>query len=230
MKIAEVFYSIQGEGMLTGMPSVFIRFAGCNLCCAWCDTKYASWDPETEPWTMETVLAEIQNYDTKYAVITGGEPTIHSDLPELTQRLKALNKHITIETNGTNYQEGIACDLISMSPKLKHSIPDPKEYPKQAKIHTEQRLNIESFRNWIDNCDYQLKFVFCSRDDVKEIQELLASIDRDIPADRILLMPEGFDTETIRKRNPEVVAVCREYGYRYCCRLHIDLFGNAKGI
>ncbi len=188
MKIAEVFHSLQGEGILTGMPSGFIRFAGCNLRCAWCDTKYASWYPETEPWTKETVLAEIAKYNTRYVVITGGEPTIHPQLLELTQELRALGKHITVETNGTTFREGVACDLISMSPKLKHSIADAAEFP-----------------------------------------ELVRLIDRDIPVDRIMLMPEGVDAQKILQRSPVVVAACKQYGYRYCARLHIDLFGNTKG-
>ncbi len=229
MKIAEVFHSLQGEGILTGMPSGFIRFAGCNLRCAWCDTKYASWYPETEPWTKETVLAEIAKYNTRYVVITGGEPTIHPELPELTQELKALGKHITIETNGTTFREGVACDLISMSPKLKHSIADAAEFPEQAKIQTEKRWNVASFQNWIDNHDYQLKFVFTSEADIEEIQELVRLIDRDIPVDRIMLMPEGVDAQKILQRSPVVVAACKQYGYRYCARLHIDLFGNTKG-
>ena len=97
MKIAEVFYSLQGEGILTGMPSAFIRFAGCNLNCAWCDTSYASWDPESKEWTEEAVLSEIEKYNTEYVVLTGGEPTIHAEMPALTQSLRALGKHVTME-------------------------------------------------------------------------------------------------------------------------------------
>ena len=55
VKITELFYSLQGEGILSGMPSVFIRLAGCNLRCGWCDTKYASWYPESEPWSLDAV-------------------------------------------------------------------------------------------------------------------------------------------------------------------------------
>ena len=230
MNITEVFYSLQGEGLLTGMPSVFIRFAGCNLRCAWCDTKYASWYPEAMSWTEEAVLSEVAKHNTRHCVITGGEPTIHPELASLTQKLKAMGRHITIETNGTNFRDGIACDLVSISPKLKHSIADPVKFPEQAAIQRERRLNIESFRGWIDHHAYQLKFVFGTAADVAEIQELVRLIDRNIPPDRILLMPEGIDAETIFGRRAEVVRVCKKHGYRYCCRLHIDLFGSTKGI
>lgn len=229
MQIAEIFYSIQGEGLLTGMPSVFIRFAGCNLRCSWCDTKYASWFPEAESWTLDQVLAEVEKYKSHHIVITGGEPTIHPELPELTQRLKSLGKHITIETNGTCFQEGVACDLLSMSPKLAHSVADTGPFPEQAKLQQAKRWNIEAFQKWIENYDYQLKFVFSSETDVKEIQELVQLIDRDVSVDRVLLMPEGMDRETIQMRSQETVAVCLKHGYRYCCRLHVDLFGNTRG-
>jgi len=229
VKISELFYSLQGEGMLSGMPSVFIRLAGCNLRCGWCDTKYASWYPESEPWSMEAILEGVELYPTRYVVITGGEPTIHPELAELTQELKARGKHITIETNGTSFMEGVACDLISMSPKLRHSIADAEMFPEEARIQMERRWNIASFKNWIDHHDYQLKFVFTSAADVEEIHELVGLIDRPIPADRIMLMPEGIDTAAIGRRAPEVVEVCRQQGYRYCARLHIDLFGNTRG-
>jgi len=178
---------------------------------------------------MEAVLDEIRGYNTDYVVLTGGEPSIHPEMPELTQRLKALGKHITIETNGTNFRDGVACDLISMSPKLEHSVADAEEFPEQADIQTKQRHNLQSFQSWIDNYEYQLKFVFTSASDVEEIQGLIGLIDRDVPVDRIMLMPEGIDTQKILARSPEVVAACREHGYRYCARLHIDLFGNTKG-
>src|SRR6059058_3244962 len=74
LKIAEIFYSIQGEGMLAGVPSVFIRTSGCNLRCVWCDTPYTSWKPEGRDWALREILAETKHYDTRYAVITGGEP------------------------------------------------------------------------------------------------------------------------------------------------------------
>jgi len=229
MKIAEVFYSLQGEGALTGMPSVFIRFAGCNLRCSWCDTKYASWSPETEPWDIDAILEYVKSCNTSHVVITGGEPTLQHELLELTTELKQLGKHITIESNGTTYRGDIQCDLISLSPKLAHSIANVDEFPEEAKIQSERRINLESLRNWIDNYEYQLKFVVSSFDDIYEIQALVDKLARKIPADHILLMPEGVDSQTILSRSELVVNSCKEFGYRYCYRLHVDFFGSTRG-
>jgi len=74
MKIAEIFYSLQGEGKLAGMPSVFVRVAGCNLRCVWCDTPYASWEPVGAEMTAERVAAEVLKYGAGHVVVTGGEP------------------------------------------------------------------------------------------------------------------------------------------------------------
>lgn len=88
MRISEVFYSVQGEGRLLGVPSVFIRTTGCNLRCRWCDTPYTSWRPEGTNWSVEKVLNEVARYLTRYAVITGGEPFLAEDVDELTYELK----------------------------------------------------------------------------------------------------------------------------------------------
>jgi 7-carboxy-7-deazaguanine synthase len=178
---------------------------------------------------MDAVMEQVQSYSARYVVITGGEPSIHPELVDLTQRLKALGMHITIETNGTNFREGVACDLVSMSPKLKHSVANASEFPEEHQLQSQRRLNIESFQAWIDHHAYQLKFVFCSMADIAEIQELVALIDRDVPPDQILLMPEGIDTKRLLERSPDIVQACQQHGYRYCMRLHIDLFGNTKG-
>ena len=130
MRINEIFYSLQGEGFLAGVPSVFIRLAGCPLRCKWCDTKYA-WDNTAgENYSIEKILQTVQQWPSKFIVITGGEPMINSDLPKLVQKLKALGKHITIETAGIAYIPDMPCDLMSISPKLSNSVPaDPKLSP-----------------------------------------------------------------------------------------------------
>src|SRR5271168_1155713 len=75
MLISEIFYSIQGEGGLAGVPSVFVRTSGCKLRCAWCDTPYASWNPEGEPRTVEEIVAAVQSHAAaRHVVLTGGEP------------------------------------------------------------------------------------------------------------------------------------------------------------
>src|SRR4029077_111378 len=108
MKIAEVFYSIQGEGMLAGVPSVFIRSSGCNLRCSWCDTPYTSWKPEGEDCTLDEILAKVASYPAKHVVVTGGEPMIAPEIVPLTARLRERGLHITIETAGTVF-EPVTC-------------------------------------------------------------------------------------------------------------------------
>src|ERR1035438_6811188 len=88
MKIAEIFYSIQGEGTLAGVPSVFVRTSGCNLRCTWCDTPYTSWEPQGEERDIESILEEVDRYGAPHVVITGGEPMIAPQIDELTHRLK----------------------------------------------------------------------------------------------------------------------------------------------
>jgi 7-carboxy-7-deazaguanine synthase len=83
LKIAELFYSLQGEGALVGVPSVFIRTSGCNLRCSWCDTPYTSWQPEGNELSIEQILDEVKAHPARHVVVTGGEPMI---MPEVTCR------------------------------------------------------------------------------------------------------------------------------------------------
>src|SRR4051812_45183177 len=124
MLISEIFYSLQGEGELTGVPSVFVRTSGCNLRCNWCDTPYASWSPEGKQMSFEEIVAEVKQHPARHAVLTGGEPMIAKEIRGLAAELKRLGYHITIETAATMAPEGITCDLASLSPKLAGSAPD----------------------------------------------------------------------------------------------------------
>src|SRR5438045_232212 len=123
MYISEIFHSIQGEGELTGVPSVFVRTSGCNLRCSWCDTKYASWHPEGEEVAIERILEQVAQFPAQHCVLTGGDPMVAKGIYELSDRLRKLEKHVTIETAGTVRPYGIACDLASLSPKLSSSTP-----------------------------------------------------------------------------------------------------------
>ena len=104
MQISEIFYSIQGEGRLAGVPSVFIRTSGCNLRCVWCDTPYTSWQPEGTVWPIAKILREVARYANRHVVITGGEPLLARQLQELTDKLKQSGAHVTIETAATIYK------------------------------------------------------------------------------------------------------------------------------
>jgi len=229
MFISEIFYSIQGEGELTGTPSVFVRAAGCNLRCNWCDTPYASWRPEGMEKSVAEILAEVEQHPARHVVLTGGEPMVAKDIRELAAALRERGKHITIETAATIAPDGIACDLASLSPKLKNSTPDAKLFGALAGRHEKLRWQPEVVREWVERYPFQLKFVVAKAGDVEEIQLLLRELGGRIPPDKVLLMPEGVTIEAMRAREPALVELCRRHGFRYCHRLQIELFGNTRG-
>ena len=114
MKVNEIFYSLQGEGHYTGTPAVFVRFAGCNLRCWFCDTDFEKGDEMSEDEIVEAVL----QYPTRYVVITGGEPTLQITA-SLCDKLHAHGLYLMMETNGTRpLPEGCQVDWITCSPKL----------------------------------------------------------------------------------------------------------------
>lgn len=232
MLISEIFYSVQGEGILTGVPSVFIRTSGCNLRCRWCDTPYASWNPEGDELSTEQIMQRIAQWPAaRHVVLTGGEPMVARGIRELAGALRDSGLHITIETAGTIAPGGIACDLASLSPKLSHSTPLAGEIEAGwIERHGKLRLQPEVLRAWLDHCpDYQLKFVVANDADLMEIRALLTETGGVIPASSVLLMPEGRTMEELRSRSTWLVDVCRETGHRFCHRLHIELFGNRRG-
>ena len=230
MLISETFYSVQGEGSLVGVPSVFVRTSGCNLRCTWCDTPYASWQPEGTEMSVEEIMAAVQREPTRFVVVTGGEPMVAKDVPELLAQLRAAGKHITIETAGTIAPQGVACDLASISPKLAHSTPSEAKADKAwAEKHERLRLQPEVLREWCANYDFQLKFVVATETDVEEVRAVVASIGLPIPPEKVLLMPEGITQEALKARQAWLVEVCKRTGWRYSPRLHIDLFGNKRG-
>jgi len=135
VKLAELFYSIQGEGKLTGVPSVFVRASGCNLRCVWCDTPYTSWSPEGVDVSVPEIVRRAGEFPTSHIVLTGGEPTIMPDFSELCAALKAKDYHITVETAATVFAEG-AVDLASLSPKLSSSTPHDRDAGRFAAAHS----------------------------------------------------------------------------------------------
>ena len=229
MLISEIFYSIQGEGTLTGVPSVFVRTSGCNLRCNWCDTPYASWNPEGTPQSIPQIIAAIEEHPAKHVVLTGGEPMIAKDIRALAAEIKQRGYHITIETAATVAPEDIACDLASLSPKLLNSAPDSRLGVTWRKKHETLRWQPAVVQAWIDRGEYQFKFVVTQPADVDELEGMLASLHREIPRDRVLLMPEGVTVEAIRARAGWLGELCKQRGYRYAHRLQIELYGNKRG-
>jgi len=228
MRLAELFHSIQGEGRLTGVPSVFVRASGCNLRCVWCDTPYASWNPEGGDVPVAEIVRRVEAFGTRHVVVTGGEPMIMTDIVELCDALKSANHHVTIETAATVFKP-VRIDLASLSPKLSNSTPHDREGGRFAEAHERQRLNVEVIQRFIDTSpEFQLKFVVSNEKDLGEIELLLSRLTQWTPAD-VMLMPEGIDATTLDSRAAWIADICKRTGYRFCPRLHIALFGNMRG-
>lgn len=224
MKIAELFYSLQGEGSLVGMPSVFIRTSGCNLRCAWCDTPYTSWRPEGADLPLEQILDEVKaHHPARHVVVTGGEPMIAPEIIPLTERLRRLGLHITIETAGTVFQP-VACDLMSISPKLANSTPEGN----WAAQHERLRIRPDVLRKLMTGYEYQLKFVIEKPEDLQEVRGLVASLSADTR--RVILMPEGTDRDVLRERGAWLADIAKSEGFRFTPRLHVELWGNRQGV
>lgn len=228
MFISEIFHSLQGEGLLIGVPSVFIRTSGCNLRCRWCDTPYASWKPEGEQQSVSTIMEKIATYECRHVVLTGGEPMVAPELPALATLLRREGYHITIETAGTVMPSGIECDLASLSPKLKNSIPEFSVAGAWKEKHETTRYQPDVLRAWIQDYEVQCKFVITSEDDLPEIEAIVQDLEP-FPRDRILLMPEGTDVITLRQRAPLIAKLCLERRFRFAPRLQIELYGNTRG-
>ena len=178
--------------------------------------------------SIEEILKKISGWDCNHIVLTGGEPMIAPDLPELATALKKQKKHITIETAGTILPNGIPCDLASLSPKLSNSTPPSSRDPAWAKKHEATRLQPEVISEWIRKYPFQLKFVVSSENDLAEIKSLLLNLPS-VPFHQVLLMPEGTDVKTLAARSPWLVEICKREGFRFCPRLQIELFGHTRG-
>ncbi|GMU36164.1 MAG: 7-carboxy-7-deazaguanine synthase QueE [Phycisphaerae bacterium] len=229
MRISEIFFSIQGEGKLSGVPSAFIRTTGCNLRCTWCDTPYTSWTPEGEDMTIDAIIDRIAPYPTRFVVLTGGEPLLQNDIVELTRRLRDDGRHITIETAATIYKP-VMCDLASLSPKLANSTPLARDGGKYAEAHERDRFQPNVIEAFIRTApDFQLKFVVEHEQDVEEIDRMLQRLPN-VPPENVLLMPEGTEASLLLQRGRWVAEICKSRGFRYCPRLHVELFGCRRGV
>lgn len=231
----EIFHSLQGEGISAGRPSVFVRLSGCNLHCEWCDTPY-TWHFDGDPhphrggiaydraanrtiWPVERVAEAVRAFNSRHLVFTGGEPLLQQ--PALAALCAALGDgyHVEIESNGTvaltaGFDPHV--DQLNLSPKLAHSGNGETERRKSAILAAYAR----DPRAWF-------KFVVAEDSDVAEVDALAAA--HGIAAERILLMPEGTTSATLRARMDRLAPLCLERGYRMSDRLHIHLYGDTRG-
>ncbi|MXV63736.1 radical SAM protein [Natronorubrum sp. JWXQ-INN-674] len=235
LPINELFYSLQGEGTLAGVPSVFVRTSGCNLRCWFCDSYHTSWEP-THAWQdLEEIIATIESHENaEHVVLTGGEPLIHEESVELLEALDERGYHTTVETNGTIHRDA-PIDLASISPKLESSTPTPERDPKGdgewAQRHENDRIDLEALSRLVESYEFQLKFVVTDDEDVPEILELLAELremtDARIRDDDVLLMPEGATQARLEETRNRVARLAMDHGFRYTPRLHVDLWNDA---
>jgi 7-carboxy-7-deazaguanine synthase len=225
MRIAELYKSIQGEGLLTGTESVFVRGSGCNLRCWFCDTPFASWKPEGDDWSVDEIVEQVDSLQCGHVVITGGEPMLFAELIPLTQRLTSLGCHITIETAGTLYLP-VTCDLMSISPKMANSTPLDSQVWQDR--HERTRVAPDIVQRLIDEFEYQLKFVIDQRADCDEVGRYLGGL-RNVDCSRVLLMPQGTDVERLEAIRQWLEPYCQEHGVVFCPRKQIEWFGLVRG-
>jgi 7-carboxy-7-deazaguanine synthase len=227
MRIAEIYRSVQGEGLLTGAESVFVRTSGCNLRCWFCDTPFTSWRPEGNDMAVDEIVAQVEEWDCKHIVLTGGEPMLYAELIPLCGRLRLSGRHVTVETAGTLYLP-IACDLMSISPKLAGSAPSLDKHPRWSRRHNRDRHRPDVVRRLVAEHEYQLKFVVDTPADLQDVDRYLDEIP-EIARDRVLLMPQGTDVESLETRASWLRAYCETNELIYCPRKHIEWFGPVRG-
>ena len=225
MRIAEIFESIQGEGQYAGTESVFVRTTGCNLRCWFCDTPYTSWNPEGEQCAWHTVYERVQATSINHVVVTGGEPMLQPDVVLLTRALAEAGRLVTIETAGTVYRP-VHADLMSISPKLGNST--PRNDPIWKQRHERLREQPDVVTRMLDEYLCQFKFVIDDAEDLIEVDAYLSQHPQ-IEADRVFLMPQAITAEQIAEKRGWLEAAAAERNIRVSPRLHIEMFGNARG-
>ena len=240
----EIVHSIQGEGKSIGVPSVFVRTSLCNLHCIWCDTDYTwNWVGTRFPhvhdalpgyrkfqkkeWIaecdIETIAEEVAGFPCKNVILTGGEPMLQQSallrLMELL-RSKSTDYRFEIETNGTlvpSVDFDASIDQYNVSPKLENSNNPRKLREKPA-----------AYRFFSQSPKANFKFVLAAENDLREVLQLLDTYH--IPADKIWLMPEATQRETLQEKRQWLVEICKKYGFRYSDRLHVQIWGSKKGV
>lgn len=228
MNIAEIYHSVQGEGELQGTPSSFVRVAGCNLRCWFCDTPFASWHPAGEDASVAEIVQQVSQHPSEHVVLTGGEPMLFAELIPLTQQLHRLGKHITIETAGT-LMLPVTCDLMSISPKLENSDPTVEQAGKWAARHRRDRYRPEVLTQLLNQYHCQLKFVVDRAQDADDVAVFLQAFPF-VRQSQVWLMPQGTDAAQLAAKEEWLQPLCQSQGWRLCSRRHIEWFGHRRGV
>jgi organic radical activating enzyme len=241
---AEIFFTLQGEGVSVGMPAVFVRLSLCNLHCVWCDTDH-TWNFVGTPWVHEKdglpgyqkhckeeaiiemgaaeVAEEVRKYECRHVVLTGGEPLLQEEgLGELIAELLKDGRDwfFEMETNGTRLPGDAlmaAVGQFNVSPKLGNS-----------GVAVNLREKPEVIRGLVEGGKAWFKFVVEKESDLAEVMALVER--SQIPMDRVILMPEGRNVAEIDKVAPWLAEKCRDFGVRFSDRLHVRLWGDKRGV
>jgi len=231
MLVSEVFVSIQGEGPSAGERAVFVRLAGCNLACQWCDTPY-SWDwkrydraAETHAATVDQMALEVcerADPDAKLLVLTGGEPMLQQgSVAELLAELRVRRPDLRceVETNGTVDVAPEVADLVHrfvVSPKLGH-----------AGASSASRIRPEPLRAYAALPRTAFKFVVRGPSDLPEVAALRA--DLQLGRDQVWLMPLADTDAQLLEQAPVVAELALQEGYNFTSRLQLLTWANARG-
>jgi organic radical activating enzyme len=224
LEVIEIFESIQGEGPSIGQPALFLRLAGCNLGCQWCDTAYA-WDWKRFGRKAVTRIAvsefveQIRALPGRRLVITGGEPLIQQvSLSALLAEMEP-ERPVEVETNGTIVpQEELLSriDQWNVSAKLSHN-GQPRE----------KRIQVGALRALRDTGRAWLKLVVRSEADLEEAEVLVAELAW--PKPRVLFMPLARNRDEHRQRAPSIAEASLRRGYGFSPRIHLDLWDGRRG-
>ena len=185
MKVSEIFYSIEGEGIEIGRPEVFIRLAGCNLRCDWCDTNYALNDGKE--LTVDEIIQEIRRHPCRSISITGGEPLLQGEeLLKLVEELKRRNYWIQLNTNGTLFDQRIfeLVDLLTMDYKCPSS-----------KMESDLAVLVRTKNLFGSNL--QLKFIISNQEDYQYAKNVILPSLNDMA--NIIFQPEWRSRRFVKK-------------------------------
>ncbi|MCK4971381.1 MAG: radical SAM protein [Thermoplasmata archaeon] len=210
MEVSEVFFSIQGEGVDIGLPTVFVRTSRCNLECTWCDTTY-SWEPGKER-KVPDILEEVMSHGVKRVCISGGEPLLQADeVAELVEALEAEGCENSIETNGS-----IDIDVVPRG-ELTHIIMDLK-CPSSGMQDRNLFTNLAKLRS-----NDILKFVIAHQEDYIFARKML---ERNTPNCMVVFQPVGgLDLRDLAERVLE-----DRLDVRVLLQLHRYIWGDQRGV